>query len=329
MRCVLAARAALAGSNPPSDSILLGEIEDRLSGWRDELGLSLDGVVERHLRNAEAHQDYRVDSATLEIVLHDGSRLTLDDVESLTEDLGGTVAAIDAAVACHTIDTGRTVAPRWLTSNESPRLVELVARTVAAGIGVTIENFTIENDTVGVTVPEDSEIGQQKARTLLAAARPLVPSAAAFETYKGGRLMARFTSEAIDRWSTAPEDVQPLLVVEMLHESAVVCGADETESLRDTIATCVRFTINEPISTPPTPSEITTIDRRLKTTSRIAARHGASSSQELSEPLKDLRRARESLKRATRSRHYALQFGQSITSLSAWADQHMGTLLSD
>lgn len=329
LRCVLAARAALTGSNPPSDSILLGEIEDRLSGWRDELGRSLDGVVERHLRNAEAHQDYRVDPATLEIVLQDGSRLTLDDVENLTEDLGGAVAAIDAAVACHTINTGRAVAPRWLAANESPRLVEMVARSVAAGLGVTIENFTIENDTVKVTVREDSEIGQQKARTLLAAARPLVPSAAVFETYKGGRLMATFTSEAIDRWTTAPEDVQALLVVELLHESAVGCGADETESLRDAIATCVRFTINEPISTPPTPGEIRTIDRRLETTSRIAARHGSSTDEALSEPLRQLRTARESLKRATRSRHHALLFGQSMTSLSAWADQHMGTLLSD
>jgi hypothetical protein len=198
-----------------------------------------------------------------------------------------------------------------------------------AGLGVTIESFTIENDTVRVTVPEDSEIEQQKARTLLAAARPLVPSAAVFETYKRGPLMATFTSEAIDRWSTAPEDVQPLLMVELLHESAVGCGADETENRRDAIATCVRFTINEPVSTPPTPGEIRTIDRRLETTSRIAARHGAGTDRELSEPLKQLRTARESLKRASRNRHYALQFGKSVTSLSAWADQHMGTLLSD
>jgi hypothetical protein len=329
VRCVLAARAVLTGKNPPPESPLLGDIEKRLTGWHDELGRSLDGVIERHLRNGEAHQDYRVDPATLEIVLQNGSRLTVDDVAKLTEDLGGAVAAIEAAVSCHTINTGRTPAPHWLAAGESPRLVELVARMVAAGLGITIENFTTENGTVTVIVPEGSEIGQWKARTVLAAARPLAPSASMFETYKGGRLMAAFNSEVFDRWSAAPEDVQPLVMIEMLYESSVRCGANEADTLRDAIATCLRFTINEPISTPPTPREIRTIDHRLKVTARMAARHGASSGGELSEPLAQVKSARESLKRATKSQDFARRFGKSMVALSMWADQHMGTLLSD
>ncbi len=329
MRCVLAARAVLTGRNTPPESPLLGDIEERLTGWHDELGRSLDGVIERHLRNGEAHQDYRVDPATLEIVLRNGSRLTVDDVAKLTEDLGGAVAAIEAAVSCHTINTGRTPAPRWLAAGESPRLVELVARMVAAGLGITIENFTIENGTVTIIVPEGSEIGQGKARTVLAAARPLAPSASMFETYKGDRPMAAFNSEVFDRWSAAPEDVQPLVMIEMLYESAVRCGANEADTLRDAIATCLRFTINEPISTPPTPKEIRTIDHRLKVTARMAARHRAASGGELSEPLAQVKSARESLKRATKNQDFARRFGQSMVALSMWADQHMGTLLSD
>ncbi|MGA2163218.1 MAG: hypothetical protein ABSH36_01970 [Solirubrobacteraceae bacterium] len=329
MRCVLAARAVLTGKNPPPESPLLGDIEERLTGWHDELGRSLDGVIERHLRNGEAHQDYRVDPATLEIVLQNGSRLTVDDVAKLTEDLGGAVAAIEAAVSCHTINTGRTPAPRWLAAGESPRLVELVARMVAAGLGITIENFTIEDGAVTVIVPEGSEIGQWKARTVLAAARPLAPSASMFETYKGGRLMAAFNSEVFDRWSAAPEDVQPLVMIEMLYESAVRCGANEADTLRDAIATCLRFTINEPISTPPTPKEIRTIDHRLKVTARMAARHRAASGGELSEPLAQVKSARESLRRATKSQDFARRFEKSMVALDTWANQHQGILLSD
>ena len=76
--------------------------------------------------------------------------------------------------------------------------------------------------------------------------------------------MAAFTSEAIDRWSGAPKDEQPLFLIEALYESAVRCGASEADSLRDAIAMNLRFTINEPISTPPKPEEIELFARRLQ-----------------------------------------------------------------
>lgn len=327
MRCVLAARAALEGKGPPPESILLGDIESRLGGWHDELGRSLDGVVERHLRNGEAHQEYRVDPATLEVVLQDGLRLTPDDIEKLTEDLAGTVAAIDAAANCHTINTGRTAAPSWLANGESPRLVEQTARTVAAGLGVTIDTFAIENGTVTIRLPDDENIGRYKVRQVLWTARPLAPSATEFKAYKGDRLIASFTSEAIDRWQVASDTERPLLMIEALYESEVRCGADEYDTLRDAIATCSRFTINEPLSTPPKRAEIRMLENRLRAISRMASRHDAGANRELSEPLGQIRSARESLKLASRSQDYGRRFGASIGTLARWADQYPGTLI--
>jgi hypothetical protein len=329
MRCVLAVRAAVDGTTPPAESILLGGIEDVLSGWHVELGRSLDGVIERHLRNAEAHQDYHVDPATFEIVLQNGSRLTPDALSELAEDLAGAVAAVDAAVSCHTIDTGRTVSPQWLTAGESPRLVEMIARTVAAGLGIRIESLNIIDGTVTIELPAGSDLGQEKARTLLWSARPLAPSAEVFEAYKDGRLMAAFTSETIDRCSGAPEDEKPLLTVEALYESAARCGAGEADSLRDAIAMCLRFTINEPIATPPKPEEIGLFARRLKTIERLAARHRAASYRELREPLRQVDKARRSLNKATTSQEVLRRFEQATGALGAWADQYTGTLLSD
>jgi len=327
MRCVLAARAALEGKEAPPESILLGDIESRLGGWNEELGRSLDGVIERHLRNGEAHQEYRVDPATLEVVLQDGLRLTPDDIEKLTDDLAGTVAAIDTAVSCHTINTGRTAAPSWLTNGESPRLVEQTARTVAAGLGVVINTFAIENGTVTITLSDDENIGRYKARQVLWAARPLAPSATEFKAYKGDHLIASFASEAIDRWQVASDAEQPLLMIEALYESEVRCGADEQDTLRDAIATCARFTINEPLSTPPSRSEIRMLDHRLRVICRMASRHDAGANRELSESLGQIRSARESLKLASTSKDYGRRFGVSISAVARWAAQYPGTLI--
>jgi hypothetical protein len=327
MRCVLAARAALEGKDPPPESILLGDIESRLGGWHDELGRSFDGVIERHLRNGEAHQEYRVDPATLEVVLQDGLRLTPDDIEKLTEDLAGAVVAIDAAANCHTINTGRTTAPSWLANGESPRLVEQTARTVAAGLGVTIDTFVIENGTVTIRLPDDENIGRYKARQVLWTARPFAPSATEFKAYRCDRLIASFTSEGIDRWQVASDAEQPLLMIEALYESEVRCGAGEQDTLRDAIATCARFTINEPLSMPPKRAEIRMLENRLRAISRMASRHDAGVNGELSEPLGQIRSARESLKLASRSQDYGRRFGVSISALARWADQYPGTLI--
>jgi len=150
-----------------------------------------------------------------------------------------------------------------------------------------------------------------------------------FEAYKDDRLMAAFTSEAIDRWSGAPKDEQPLFLIEALYESAVRCGASEADSLRDAIAMSLRFTINEPISTPPKPEEIELFARRLQAIGRLAIRHRATSHRHLRAPLKQINRALRSLNKATTSYEAINRFEYAMSELGAWADQYMGTLLSD
>jgi hypothetical protein len=140
-------------------------------------------------------------------------------------------------------------------------------------------------------------------------------------------MVASFASEAIDRWQVASDAEQPLLMIEALYESEVRCGADEQDTLRDAIATCARFTINEPLSTPPKRTEIRTLDHRLRAICRMASRHGAGANRELSKPLGQIRSARESLKLASTSQDYGRRFGVSISALALWADQYPGTLI--
>jgi hypothetical protein len=164
-------------------------------------------------------------------------------------------------------------------------------------------------------------------RQVLWTARPLAPSATRCEAYKGDHLVASFTSEAIDRWQVVSDAEQPLLMIEALCESEVRCGADEQDTLRDAIATCARFTINEPLSTPPKRTEIKTLENRLRAISQMASRHDAGANPELSKPVSQARSARESLKLASRSQDYGRRFGVSISALARWADQYPGTLI--
>jgi len=59
----------------------------------------------------------------------------------------------------------------------------------------------------------------------------------------------------------------------------------------------------------------------------MASRHNAGANRELSEPLGQIRSARESLKHASRSQDYGRRFGVSISALARWADRHPGTLI--
>jgi hypothetical protein len=323
MRCVLAARAAVAGSDPPSESLLLGDIEGLLSGWHDELGASLQGVIERHLRNAEAHEEYYVDPESLDVVLPDGTRMTPDELEERTNDLAGTIAAVDAAIACHTIDTERAVVPRWLAEGEHPRFVELILRVVAAGWGMTVETLTNTDGVVTVRVPVGTRLDRPKARTLLFAARPLVPSASALETYEGDRRLAAFGADVIDQWTTAAEIDKQVALLEALYDCAVRCGADPAETLQAAIATCVRAAINESVgslSSRPSAKQLGRLARRLRSITRFAGRHRAGSIPALAVPLAELRAARDALPNVGKSQDQGRRFAHSLQALSTWAD---------
>jgi hypothetical protein len=326
MRCVLAARAAVTERDAPTEPLLLGTIDDILSGWGGELGSSLRGVVDRHVRNAEAHEEYHVDAETYDVVLADGTRITPDELAKLTEDLSGVVAAVDAAIACFTIDTDREVGPSWLAEGKHPRLVELILRTIASGWGMTFETLAFQDGVVTIRVDGDAGVAPRKAQTLIFAARPLMPKASSLEVWEADRLLAAFGSDVIDAWSVAAEVDKPVALIGARYDCAVRCGAERDAALRDAIAVCIRVAINESasgLSSPPSPKQIKTLERRLRSITRFAARHRAGAVPSLAAPLGHLRVARDALPKVAQSKDQGLRFVDSIERLSRWADQFL------
>ena len=326
MRCVLAARAAATGRDAPSEPLLLGTIDDILGGWEGELGSSLRGVVNRHVRNAEAHEEYSVDAETYDVVLADGTRITPDKLAKLTEDLVGVVAAVDAAIACCTIDTGREVGPSWLAEGNHPRLVELILRTIVSGWAISFETLAFQDGVAKIRVEVDARLAPRKAQTLIFAARPLMPQAVSFEVWEADDLLAAFGSDVIDAWSAAAEVDKPVALIGARFDCAVRCGAEQEAALRDAIAVCIRVAINESasgLSSPPSPKQIKRLERRLISITRFAAQHRAGSIASLGAPLGDLRAARDALPKVAQSKDQGRRFVDSIEKLSSWADRFL------
>ena len=78
---------------------------------------------------------------------------------------------------------------------------------------------------------------------------------------------------------------------------------------------------------PPKRAEIRTPDHRLRAIRRMTSRRDAGANRGLSEPLGQIRSARESVKLASRSQGYGCRFGVLIGALARWADQYPGTLI--
>jgi hypothetical protein len=322
VRCVLAVRAAAEWASPPSDTLLLGDIEGRLAGWHTELGRSLRTVVERDLRNAEAHEEYRVDPETLEVVFSD-RRMTLDEIVERTDSLTGALASIEAAVACYGIDSGRVQRPQWLEDGEHPRLVELLLRMISAGFGTRIEDMTQRSSLLSVSLAEDPPTSDHQARTVLFAARALIPHVEQLEAYVGERLVAAFAGTTLDSWRDAPEVSKEFALLAALYESVVRCGRDRDETLADAVASSIRVILNVDLAAlieSPSARKRQKLVRRLTSVAQFASRERASAVPELARTVVQLRAACEAARLIARDPRLWNRLMAPLEALEEWAN---------
>jgi hypothetical protein len=279
-------------------------------------------VVERDLRNAEAHEEYRVDQDTLEIVYGE-RRMTLSELEEGAETLTGALASIEAAVACYGVDVGRVPKPRWLEGGEHPRLVELLLRTICAALGVNVSGAALQSSLLVVVLASDPAPTAHQARTVLFAARPLTPGVAKLEAYVGDHLVAAFDGATIDRWSGAPERERDMVLLEALYECVVRCGRDRDATLADALATSIRLVINvddAAVRRAPSPRTRRRFATRLGLVAQFATRERAASVPELAGPVAQLRAARDAARTAARDPHSASRLTPALAAIEDWAN---------
>lgn len=136
LRLLIAVRQALLGRDTPAESLLLGDIDGYLEGWPDELGALCRKAADRDLKNAIAHEEYEGAHDSLEIILPH-RRLSPDELGEAFRRLVGTVAAVDAAIFCHRIDTrDEFEPPDWLISRDNSPARTMLLQMAAGAFGL-------------------------------------------------------------------------------------------------------------------------------------------------------------------------------------------------
>jgi hypothetical protein len=134
----LEAIAEAGADDPEVAELLLGRLESRLTGIADPALQDFVTSIVVALRNAEAHEDYRFDTETAEVVslVQPELRTGLDELDDRVEALAGALEAAVAAFVCFQLDTEAWVdPPQWVATGQAPALTEAWTVAVLAAFG--------------------------------------------------------------------------------------------------------------------------------------------------------------------------------------------------
>jgi hypothetical protein len=320
MQLTLAVSSVGEGKTPPVQPLLLGEIDARLDRWNSEVGDSLRGAVNRQLRNAAAHEDYRVDSETLEVIIGQ-DRISKQSLAEALDRLIGTIAAIDAAVLCHRIDTKQEIGTqRWIADSDWP-CAEIAIRSVAGAYGVELSRVEFTRGEARLVLTEPPPCSPGTAKSLLVGVQPLLPNAAVLAIESGSTVVA-IGADAVRAWREAPADETDLAIVELDFDTSVRAGTTSSEELQlaDAVTAQIRLILHREaaLETPATAKNLRLVERRLSRVERFASRYGADTSAALSNVVTDLRRAMEAARDAADDPSAIADVGAALDRLGDW-----------
>jgi hypothetical protein len=181
------------------------------------------------LRNAEAHEDFRVDSETLDVVFGD-RRLSIEELGDAIERLTSTTAAIEAAVMTFALDEDlASTVTAWMAGGDRPAAIRLVVAAAAGALGFQVTQVDVGTRTrvlLDGTTPT-----REKALSIMVSVAGFVPQADVLVVEAGGRVV---TADAAPfrRWLEGPEAVKDLILLECQASEAIHAGADERDVYR-------------------------------------------------------------------------------------------------
>jgi len=225
--------AVSQGSRAPT----LGKLEHRLSAWSDPLSKRLARAADAVLRNAEAHEDFRLDADTGELVF-EGKRMSLERFEERIERLVAATVALDVAFSCRALDNGSSAAmPEWLAAGEAPYATEILARGILGACGMELTAVKLMRDDVTL------EVEWPNAERV----RALAPLCAVAQLFgKSDRLVLQVRGEeaplitvetsSFKAFSEADEAVKDLALFAPLYSAGVAGGCSPDELIDDVLA---------------------------------------------------------------------------------------------
>jgi hypothetical protein len=320
------AYAIIDGRYDPSATLpMIGPLEKAMSQHADALSDAVARAVDRKLRNAEAHEDWRYDEATGHLVLGDEFRLSLAQFGVRFERLLTTVIGLDAAFACFSVLYGKSEVPEWLVAGEAPFATEMLVRGMLGANGM--ELVAIREDE-GLTFVVATPAEPSAALVSLAGIAPLVThEQLAIET-ESGKEVVTAEKQAFAEFAVAEEPVKDLALFAPLYSAGSAAGKPHVDLLADTMALfialiaavdipAVRIAIGIGNAQP-----FKDLRTRLSYVISFVENRRGSDFPEISHVVQDLRTARRMLVLVIRGEQRALlRLIAALTSAAEWADK--------
>ncbi len=232
-QAIVSGAAISQGTRAPT----LGQLEHRLSSRNDPLSRRLARAGDPLLRNAEAHEDFRLDADNGELVL-EGRRMTLERFEARIERLVAATVALDVAFSCHALDNGSSVAmPEWLAAGKAPYATEILARGILGAYGMELTSVELDDDDVTLTV-EWADADRARALTPLCAVAQLFGTSRRLALQVEGceEPLISVETRSFKAFAEADETVKDLALFAPLYSAGVEGGRQPDEVIADVLA---------------------------------------------------------------------------------------------
>jgi ribosomal protein L40E len=226
---IVAGRAVSNHERPP----LLGPLEEGFRGRQDDLSQALARAVDPLVRNAQAHESYRFDPQTEELVLDDGIRISIEKFSRRFERLLAATAGLDVAIAVFALEENDDSVPTWLSEGEAPYAAELLIRGVLGAYGIEVVGLEIGND---VLIQVDAEVATERLFAPLAAVAQIASQADQIELRTTEKSLIRVERAAFREFAEADEATKDLAVIVPFYNAGLLSGGDSSELLQDVLA---------------------------------------------------------------------------------------------
>jgi hypothetical protein len=289
-----------------SERLMLGTLVDRLAAVEDPVGSLVADSVDARLRNAEAHEEYRVESDGTIVFFDDGERLSPDELENRFERLTVAAAGLEAAITCFGVDRGLyDVAPAWIRRGDIPAASELLTRALFGVFGIEVLSVSRNQDVVEVAVVDEG----------VDLVRLLSPIVAIYQLYgdvqtfrvvdsQGDRLIG-CPSTPLTAYAAASDGTKDLASLVPIYAVRIELGHSSSEAFVDTLASMLILIVMTDVAAlnaaEPLAPQMQRLVERLAFVSRFAESQGSSGGKKSAKPLEAVRLARAAALAASRN----------------------------
>lgn len=243
---LLSASAICDGGNYDVDATppTLGEMEHGLKASKHEVAHLFAQSVDRDLRNASNHSQYRWVNDTESVEdLRTGQSWNLVELEDAISDLVTAIAGCDAGYCGFTVfDLEGDDVPTWLSQDEVPDASLLLAQALFGIFGARVLETDLRSGKVVIADLDTRDVSKLLAPLVGLSAVFSLPERIKIEN-ESGELVLDVSLSSLRASNEAPESHRDLAVVAPIYDARLNRGDDPTEALLDVTAIMIRAVV--------------------------------------------------------------------------------------